>query len=196
MIVWINGAFGAGKTQAAFELVRRAADTVLCDPEVIGYGLQRFLPKQVRPDFQSLPLWRAAVVDGLVRTYGRFPSIVVPMTLVEPNYRAEIFDGLRAAGLEVREFVLDASAATLRRRLSRRIAAIPLRDTWALAQIDRCLAGLAEVDAVRVDTDRLSHDEVVERIAAIAGIDLAVPRRGPVGRRLQTLANSARVIRW
>lgn len=55
MIIWINGAFGAGKTQAAYELLRRTDRSVLCDPEVVGYGLHRMVPRGVRGDFQDLP---------------------------------------------------------------------------------------------------------------------------------------------
>ena len=32
MIIWLNGAFGAGKTQTAWELRRRMADAYVYDP--------------------------------------------------------------------------------------------------------------------------------------------------------------------
>jgi Mg-chelatase subunit ChlI len=35
---WINGAFGAGKTTLAEELHRRLPETILYDPEYVGYG--------------------------------------------------------------------------------------------------------------------------------------------------------------
>ena len=38
MIVWINGAFGAGKTLTAGEIHRRLPDSVVYDPEDVGYG--------------------------------------------------------------------------------------------------------------------------------------------------------------
>ena len=37
MIIWINGAFGAGKTTLAEELSRRLSEAVLFDPEYVGY---------------------------------------------------------------------------------------------------------------------------------------------------------------
>ena len=40
VIVWINGAFGAGKTSAARELIDLIPNSTLYDPEVIGGGLR------------------------------------------------------------------------------------------------------------------------------------------------------------
>ena len=37
MIIWINGAFGSGKTQVAHELKRRLENSFIYDPEQIGY---------------------------------------------------------------------------------------------------------------------------------------------------------------
>lgn len=48
MIVWINGAFGAGKTPAAYELVRRTEDSFLSDPELARFGLHRMVPRAAR----------------------------------------------------------------------------------------------------------------------------------------------------
>lgn len=41
MLIWINGAFGAGKTHTAFELRRRLADALVSDPELLGVALGR-----------------------------------------------------------------------------------------------------------------------------------------------------------
>lgn len=56
MPIWINGAFGAGKTQTAFELRRRLVDAHVADPELLGFALQRTLPPAARTDFQDLAL--------------------------------------------------------------------------------------------------------------------------------------------
>lgn len=40
MILWINGAFGSGKTQAAYELNRRLKNSFVYDQENIGYFFQ------------------------------------------------------------------------------------------------------------------------------------------------------------
>ncbi|CAI6224437.1 hypothetical protein NRS6186_01805 [Bacillus subtilis] len=40
MIIWINGAFGSGKTQTAFELHRRLNPSYVYDPEKMGFALR------------------------------------------------------------------------------------------------------------------------------------------------------------
>ena len=44
MIVWINGAFGAGKTTTARELIELIPNSTLFDPEDIGAAVVRLLP--------------------------------------------------------------------------------------------------------------------------------------------------------
>ena len=203
MIVWINGAFGAGKTQAAFELVRRTDRSVVCDPEVVGHGLGGMVPPVVRGDFQDLPAWRLGVRDQLAAADSspEHHLVVVPMTLVRPQYRAEILDHLTSRGHDVRHVVLTARPATLRRRLRGRAAPLLGRgEDWALSRVDRCVAALDDDDVVgragmRISTDHLSHDQVVEAVAEAVGVSLVRPRRSAPGRRLQTVVNQVRAIR-
>ena len=37
MIIWINGSFGSGKTQAAYELNKRIENSFVFDPENAGF---------------------------------------------------------------------------------------------------------------------------------------------------------------
>ena len=60
MIIWINGAFGPGKTTLAKELHRRLPDAVLYNPEDVGLMLWKWM--QPNGDFQHLPSWRELVV--------------------------------------------------------------------------------------------------------------------------------------
>ena len=99
MLIWLNGPFGGGKTQTAYELRRRLADAVVCDPELVGFGLQHTIPRGLRPDFQTLASWRAGVVEVLDHTLRhRDGPVIAPMTLVEPAYFEEIIGGLRELG--------------------------------------------------------------------------------------------------
>ncbi|MFC4777768.1 AAA family ATPase [Paenibacillus sp. GCM10023252] len=41
MIIWVNGAFGAGKTQSASELHRRLPNSFVFDPENAGYYIRK-----------------------------------------------------------------------------------------------------------------------------------------------------------
>ena len=66
MIIWLNGAFGAGKTTAAQETLDLLPGSALFDPELVGSGLRTMLPKERLAqvdDFQDLPSWRRLVVD-------------------------------------------------------------------------------------------------------------------------------------
>ena len=67
MLIWINGAFGAGKTLIAHELRRRLGDGQVADPEFLGFALHKMLPARARRDFQDLPQWRSAVLATLIQ---------------------------------------------------------------------------------------------------------------------------------
>ena len=100
MLVWINGAFGAGKTQTAFELHRRVPRSHVADPELIGFAIHKMLPASARRDFQDRPQWRAAVIATLADAAAAHDGpVIVPMTLVNPDYFDEIMAGLSAAAL-------------------------------------------------------------------------------------------------
>lgn len=197
MIVWINGAFGGGKTHTAYELVRRCEGTVLVDPEVAGFGLQRTLPGPLRPDFQDLAAWRSGVVEILdrVERSGRYAGSVVPMTLVEPKYRDEIHGGLRALGHDLRHIALIASPTTLRRRLRGRLEGLRGRESWAMQQIDRCVSGLAHMDAHQIENDQAGLDAVVESIADHVGLSLTRPPLSGWRAQVRRLRVAAAVIR-
>ncbi|SMD21606.1 hypothetical protein [Kibdelosporangium aridum] len=57
MLIWINGPFGGGKTQTAYEIHRRLPGSVVCDPEHVGFGLHRMTPRALRQDFQDMHVW-------------------------------------------------------------------------------------------------------------------------------------------
>lgn len=199
MLIWINGAFGAGKTHTAFELQRRLPDAHVADPEVLGFALRRMLPRPDQPDFQDLPQWRSAVTDTLGRAAAHAGPVLVPMTIVRDDYFDEIVGGLRSRGVDLRHYALIASPETLRRRLSTRIAFLRTglrRETWAVEQIPRCVAALArERYATHVQTDDRTTDEVVEWIAADAGLTLTRPRLSPCRYQFRRLGVGVRHIR-
>ncbi|WP_207552846.1 AAA family ATPase [Mycolicibacterium fortuitum] len=121
VLLWINGPFGVGKTQTAYELNRRLAASVVCDPEFVGYGLHRTMPRQLRGDFQDLPAWRQGVFEVLDHTLRHHDGpVIAPMTVIEPQYFAETGGRLREAGHEVFHFALLASRDTVLNRLSDR----------------------------------------------------------------------------
>jgi hypothetical protein len=201
VLIWINGAFGAGKTHTAHELQRRLPKAHVADPELIGFAMHKMLPAHARNDFQDLPGWRSAVVTTL-RDAERVSTgpVIVPMTLVHNDYFDEIVGALRA-DIEVRHYALIASPATLRKRLHSRLEALGSRllggdETWAMRQIDRCVTALAhDRFATHVPTDDRSLDDVVEAIAADAGLTLTEPRLSPWRFQVRRLNVASRHIR-
>ena len=174
MLVWINGPFGGGKTQTAYEMQRRLARTVVCDPEYAGFGLRRMMPPHLRGNFQDLPAWRQGVFEVLDLVLGKHDGdVIVPMTIIELAYLREILGALQDKGHEARHYALLAESATILRRLRGR--SLPLRrDRFAEAKIDGCLDRLRHNDfAEHIWTDRLTIPQVADRIAASAGLTLA-----------------------
>ena len=199
MLLWINGPFGGGKTHTAYELRRRLAGSIVCDPEHIGFGLHRTMPPALRGDFQDLAAWRHGVreVLGIVLRKHDGP-VIAPMTLVHPRYFAEVVGRLREDGHEVRHFALLAERGTVLRRLRERGLGRGLkRESFAVRRLDDCLERLREPEfAEHIHTDHLPIAQVAEHIAGSAGLPIAPNTDGPLRGRLRRYATGLRHVRF
>ncbi len=207
MIIWLNGPFGGGKTQTAFELHRRLAGSAVCDPERIGFGLQRTLPPDARLDFQDLESWRRGTVEVLARADELHPGpIIAPMTVIEDGYFAETVGELRARGHDLRHFALLADREVILRRLRERVIGRTLaalaqhkllaRESFAVRKLDRCLAQLVRPEfAAQLWTDDCPVDRVAEQVAAACGLALAPATPGRVRNRLRRAGVGLRHVR-
>lgn len=194
MIIWLNGAFGAGKTQTACELRRRLPGSCVYDPENAGFFIRDNLPPGLeRDDFQDFPMWRSFNLEMLDYAASRYEGhIIVPMTVTKRAYYEELVGGL-AKKHEVRHLILWAGRETLEKRLASRLER---PDSWGYQQIGRCLdAFTTQVTEERVDTDGLTLCQVVEKVGAVCGLALAQDGRGPVRRGLDRLVTQIRHIR-
>ena len=185
MLVWINGAFGAGKTSVANVLAQRWPEALIFDPEQVGFMLRRVIPETHRTsDFQDLPLWRQLTVEtavGLIDQVHR--PLIVPMTMVDRAYFEEIIEGLTRAGVDVRHFALLACQRTLRRRLWFRWS-LPASKRWTLRQVDRCVEALASpAFAVHVKADDRQVTEIAAEI--LAALPSPLPTRASRATRLR-----------
>lgn len=209
MVVWINGPFGGGKTQTAHELRRRLAGSIICDPELLGFGLNRMLPAALRGDFQDLEAWRHGVYEVLNLTLkGSTGPVIVPMTVVEPRYFRETVGRLRDEGRDVRHFALLAQRSTMLRRLRKRglghavdlIAgegAALRTERFAVSRLDLCLDRLQEPEfAEQVWTDHLTIAQVADHIADSAGLSLTPNNDSRLGSRLRRAWIGATQIRF
>ena len=208
MLLWINGPFGGGKTQTAYELQRRLPGSVVCDPEHLGFGLHRMLPPALRRDFQDLPAWRQGVYEMLDLALREHPgTVIVPMTVVEPEYLRETVGRLRERGHDVRHTTLLAERETVLRRLRERgvgqlarfVAGrdAPLRrESFAVSRLDHCLERLRGPEfAEHLWTDRLTVARTADWIAASAGLALAPDTDSALRGRIRRTLVGARHIR-
>jgi hypothetical protein len=154
VILFLNGAFGIGKTTVARGLVRRLPGAVLFDPEWIGIALQRF--RRV-DDFQDLPSWRRLTILGLrlMRMFRR--NVIVPMAFSNEDYLREIRDGVSRFEPHVLHVCLVAPFDVVHARLKKRGA-----EEWAVRRARECCLVHGEPRfAVQVDAER-DPAEVVE----------------------------------
>ncbi|MEU6287990.1 NUDIX domain-containing protein [Streptomyces sp. NPDC015237] len=181
-VVWINGAFGAGKTTTARELIELIPNSTLFDPEIIGGALAHLLPPKrlaEAGDFQDLPIWRRLVIDTAAAMLAELGgTLVVPMTLLRQEYRDEIFGGLAARRIEVRHVLLAPAETILRERIARREIPEGLPDgeirvrQWSYENIEPYRSALASwltADAHPVDTGSLTPYEAAARVAEAVG---------------------------
>lgn len=178
MIVWINGAFGAGKTSAARELIDLIPNSTVYDPEIVGGALRHLLPQKRLAevtDYQDLPMWRRMVVDAAAAMLAEVGGVlVVPMTLLRQEYRDEIFGGLAARRIAVHHVLLTPDETILRSRIAGRVEFDDDPEgnervrQWAYDHIEpyrAALGGWLAADAHAVDNSRLTPAETARTVA-------------------------------
>jgi hypothetical protein len=154
-VIWINGAFGVGKTAVARELAARIPNAHVVDPELIGYVLRR-LPFAPRRDYQEFQAWRL-LTRLLIRVAALRGTVIVPMTVVSPAVRREVIGRIT----RIRVFALTASRSTLEGR----IAGSGVAQSWRLANLDCCLAALDDPHlGEHIDSENALPGELAERI--------------------------------
>ncbi|MFF7889161.1 AAA family ATPase [Streptomyces sp. NPDC020794] len=176
MIIWVNGAFGSGKTTLVDELRPRWPEVLVYDPEMVGFVLREIVEVPTG-DFQDLRLWRRQVADlavGLIEEYRR--PVLVPMTVVNSVYIDEIFGVLKNAGIDLHHFFLKVSREVLEKRIDGRIffPDDPEREErvrrWAKDRIEPCMAAVGTLpgDTVFLDGE-LTPPELADQVLARIG---------------------------
>lgn len=195
MIIWLNGAFGVGKTQTAFELHSRIPSSFVFDPEQIGFAIRKVVPPSMHGDFQDHPVWREFTFQGLRYVAENFAgAIIVPMTVVNPLYYDQTVGALRKQGFQVHHFTLLASRNTVLRRLRQRGDG---SNSWGAHQLDRCLKSLSdERFSIHLNTEGRAIEAVAEEIAHYAGLDLKPATWHPILRPLKRMIVQLRHVRF
>lgn len=196
MIIWVNGAFGSGKTQTSYELHRRIPNSFVYDPENIGFFIGKNIPKEIsKGDFQDYCIWRELNYDLLTYIESEYDGvIIVPMTIANPHYFEEIVGKLRNDKVIVKHFVLWASKETLQKRLRSRGER---KNSWGAQQIDRCMQGLSNnIFQHRINTENMTIERVAETIASMSDIHLLPDNRNKLWKRLDRIKTQLKHIRF
>lgn len=175
MIIMINGAFGVGKTSVASELLKTMDDSMLFDPEVVGFMLRHVIPDEIKKsnertdNFQDLEMWRSLTVkvaEQLQKTYGKV--LIVPMTIFNKDYFQYIFNGFKRIDEQTYHFCLIAKEETIHQRLLDRGET---EGNWCFQQTEKCIAAFEDTCFEKfIDTDELSIGEIVKVIRKDVGV--------------------------
>lgn len=171
-IIWLNGAFGAGKTTAAQILADEIPGSVIVDPEEVG-ALLRPVLQPVAPvrDFQEWPAWRQLVAATLNAVLRELPEdgpslIIVPQTVFVEEYWSEIISDLDPS-VRLTPVALHVDPEEHRRRATDDTEE-PGALRWRLSRFASFReAGWIRREFIGVDVSELSRDGTV---AAIRGV--------------------------
>jgi hypothetical protein len=166
MIIFINGAFGVGKTTLAEQLVERIENSLLFDAEDVGICLSHIVqPIEAFDDFQDLPMWRTLTIETarqLKQTYRR--TLIMPMTIWHRPYFEEVMAGLRQDEDQLYHFCLTASAETIAVRLHLRNY-FPETHAFSYEHIEPCVAAFkSPLFAMQLDTEEKTPEELAKEI--------------------------------
>ena len=165
MVVWINGAYGAGKSTVAERLRDMLPGAVLFDAEEVGNGVRDNLePLEYHTEFPDYAIWREFVARLLAEMAARTEGpILVPMTVLNNAYMAEIRDGL--GDVPFCHIVLDLPIEEIRARVLKR-GETP--EHWCFQQADRCTELLSTLEGLHVDASG-TVEEIAGQIVAKMG---------------------------
>ena len=166
MILFLNGAFGIGKTTVARALVARLPGSLLFDPEITGILLQRsarLLGYRVE-DFQDLRAWRRLTVIGLRLARLWSANIIVPMAFSNPASLEEIRQAVENFEPRVYHFCLVAPTEVVQMRLKRR-GADPDKQKWEYRRASECCAAhVSDIFATHITAVDRTPDELAETL--------------------------------
>jgi adenylate kinase family enzyme len=143
LIIMINGAFGAGKTTVANKLLELIDNSMLYDPEEVGYMLRNIITDEVKKaeektdNFQDFELWKVLTVNVarlLKEKYQK--NLIVPMTIINKEYFTYIYNGLKEIDDQTYHFCLMAKEETIYKRLRGRGE---VEGNWCFQQTKRCV---------------------------------------------------------
>ncbi len=118
-------------------------------------------------DFQDIPAWRELSRDAVVSlSRTRRGAVVVPMTLVDDVYFAEVVGGIRAEGVKLVHVALMAPVDVITERLRSRSDA----EEWAVERVERSVVAHRNACfAEHIDAASATPMELAAQVERLAG---------------------------
>jgi len=171
VILWINGAFGSGKSSVAEEIAKRVNKSFIYDPEQVGYFLWDTFPDELKRkgNFQHLQIWRECNYKILKHIADNYDGmIIVPMTIYVKQYYDEIIGCLLKESIPVKHFILSTSKQTIINRLAQREEP---SDGWAAEHIDVCIHAFNnDITEQKIDTESMDIHEIASQIILLTNL--------------------------
>lgn len=169
MIIMINGSFGSGKTSTSQKLQPLIPNSMIYDPEEIGYMLRKILTEEIyfeeerTDDFQDIALWRILVVQTAQELMNRYKKhLIVPMTIYKSENFNYILNGFRSIDRDTFHFCLLASEETIKKRIEKRGDKF---DFWYQEQTNAGVLAFKDIKfQEHIDTDNKETEEVIRII--------------------------------
>ena len=184
MIIWINGAFGVGKTEVAKELSKRIKKSYIYDPENIGITLRNNMPEYLyKNDFQDYGLWRDFNYEMIKYLYEFSDDIIIiPMTIYKKKYYDQIIKRLLDDNINLKHFILTASPETIHKRLKGRLES---KNSFARQLVDKCVHSLENnIPGEKIVTDNKDPYEIAEEIGRISHQKLSIDPTNKIKREV------------
>lgn len=172
MIIFINGAFGAGKTTTAKLLEQQLENAMIFDPEEVGMMLRAMIPNERKAehersgDFQDLDLWRHMTVKLIGEFKAKYNcDLIIPMTLRKPEYFEYIYKGAAQFDEKTYHFCLEAPLEVIHSRLLERG---DVANGWSFHQTEKCLEGFKKIkEKIVIENHVATPMEVTEMILGL-----------------------------
>ena len=120
MIIWIDGAYGVGKSTLAEKLHELLPNSFIFDAENVGNAVRDNMPQSVyySETFEGYPLWYHVCNELLTELNHRFDgAVLVPMTLMRRESFARFAVPLRGRGIEIVHVLLESSKEVIHNRI-------------------------------------------------------------------------------
>lgn len=170
MIVWLNGAYGVGKSALADRLHELKPNSFVFDAEEVGNAVRENMPPELFCGyiFESYPMWHKMCAALLTDIGSRYAGdIYVPMTLVMKDSFDRIRRPIEESGLTVYHVLLESTYEIIHDRILQRGES---ENCWCMQQIDLCLTAQKEFeDVIRIKSTGKSVSELANEVFRAVG---------------------------